>query len=672
MVLGLLTVSAFALRFYRLDQIPAGLHYDEAFNGLDAYHLLEIPLAQWPVFFTGNFGREPLFIYAMALVHMIWGPSTWTVRAVSAATGALLTPGLVWLGWEIGPGLGVRNRRRFALWCGLAVLGLLWSQIFARYGIRLMLFVLIQVLLWASLWHAWRTGAQEPTGALTSHGSAGTDRPWASILWWMGTGVWAGLSFYTYLPARLLPLVVLPPALLLLWLDPVALRSRRRGIVVGLATTLLVAAPLAIYFVQNPVSFITRTDLVSVLNQGGVQALWDNLRRVLGMFWWQGDVNFRANLPGRPLLDPWMGLLFAIGLAMLIWRIRRPSALFLMTGLGVMLLPTLLANHAPHFQRAIGALPFVVLIVVFGLDRLVGGLAALNPAWGFGLVALGWLALVASAVVTTRVYFVDWGASPERFAAWDEGFTELAAQIAELPASERVYISPRGAEHPTVRYLLLSEPDAPSLLGFDGRVCVRVSPNRPAHYYFLVKEDVRGPSLLQSYLPEYPLEPAILDRWNEPWAMQMVQPFEAQVRFPELVSKPVALDDGIELLGYWLSPAQLVPGELLYARFFWRVTAAPQQNYTVFAHLLGRLQEGADWTQLAGNDALPGDGSCPTADWRPGEVVVDERQFLVPNDVVANSYAVGVGFYLFESGVRLAVPGAADNQILIELPAANP
>ena len=65
MPLLLVIAMATALRFWALGTIPPGLYHDEAFNGLDALGVLE---GERPVFFEANNGREPLFIYLVALI----------------------------------------------------------------------------------------------------------------------------------------------------------------------------------------------------------------------------------------------------------------------------------------------------------------------------------------------------------------------------------------------------------------------------------------------------------------------------------------------------------------------------------------------------------------------------------------------------------------------------
>ena len=62
-------ILAFAtvLRLWAIDRLPPGLYFDEAADGLDATRVLA---GVRPIFFTGNYGREPLSIYAQAVA--IW------------------------------------------------------------------------------------------------------------------------------------------------------------------------------------------------------------------------------------------------------------------------------------------------------------------------------------------------------------------------------------------------------------------------------------------------------------------------------------------------------------------------------------------------------------------------------------------------------------------------
>jgi len=101
-------------------------------------------------------------------------------------------------------------------------------------------------------------------------------------------------------------------------------------------------------------------------------------------------------------------------------------------------------------------------------------------------------------------------------------------------------------------------------------------------------------------------------------------------------------------------------------RLFWQVTSTPSHNYTAFVHLIQMDAAGVS-TQLAGTDSQPGAGSCPTGDWLPREVVVDEMQFVVPELPIIpdTNYYLEIGFYTLDDGRRLDIPDNADDRILL-------
>jgi hypothetical protein len=709
-MLFVLTLFAFIMRFWRLEAVPPGLFYDEAFNGLDALALANTPAWEWPIFFTGNFGREPLVMWLMGIGHVLFGQSIWVIRLMPTLAGALLTPSLAWLAWEAAPFLGVRHRSAFALWSGAAILALLWSQIFSRYGLRLSMFVLLQTLMWASLWRAWgkqlavsswqladrrpQTADPRPQIRNTQYAihpqslvpdgrrPVFHDREACALrhpespftnpqlpLWWILAGIFGGLSFYTYLPSRLLPLVLIPMAGVAGWRHRAQVIVHRRGILLGALAALIVAAPLGIYFVQNPLSFTTRIGQVSVLGreEGGILA---NLAPVAGMFAWTGDHNPRSNIPFRPALDPLLVPFFAIGLGLTLWRFWRLAHLWLLAGLGIMLLPTLLSEFAPNYQRAIGALPFIVLLIALGLEGAVR-LGSRVFAHGQSLyLALGSGLLLASILLTWRAYFVTWANSPDLFPAWDVGFTRLAEEIVEHDQGVRVYVSPRGSQHPTVNYLLAQNAHIRIPQGFDGRICMRVATDTPAHYYFLDNEDTRSKALIDSYYADAAAAPVVWDTTGAPWADKLEQPAGGVVTFPEMIAYPAPLSDGIDLRGYWLFPEDGIrAGERFYTRLYWAVNKTPSRDYTAFSHLILITEDGIT-TQIAGADRPPGEGTCPTMEWLPGEVVIDELQFVIPEELAAvmtGNYYLAIGFYNADNGQRLPIPGHEGDMILIPL-----
>src|SRR5260370_5819476 len=75
------------LRTNNLEEVPPGLYHDEAYSGLDALGILRG--AGFPVFFEGNGGREPFFIYLHALSIQLFGISPFALRIPAAFLGIL-------------------------------------------------------------------------------------------------------------------------------------------------------------------------------------------------------------------------------------------------------------------------------------------------------------------------------------------------------------------------------------------------------------------------------------------------------------------------------------------------------------------------------------------------------------------------------------------------------
>ena len=76
---------AFFLRIYKLDQIPFGLWYDEADNGLSALRLLNDP-GYFPLFAEST-NLPAHFIYLNALAIKLFGASVFALRLVSVIFG---------------------------------------------------------------------------------------------------------------------------------------------------------------------------------------------------------------------------------------------------------------------------------------------------------------------------------------------------------------------------------------------------------------------------------------------------------------------------------------------------------------------------------------------------------------------------------------------------------
>ncbi len=107
----------------------------------------------------------------------------------------------------------------------------------------------------------------------------------------------------------------------------------------------------------------------------------------------------------------------------------------------------------------------------------------------------------------------------------------------------------------------------------------------------------------------------------------------------------------IQLLGYNLEE---VAGDQYRLTLAWQALRQPQENYTVFVHLMQPDGTCCVWQQ----DAMPRQNQYPTSRWLGDQVVIDSYEIDLTG-VESGRYPLAVGLYLAETGQRLGVTGTA-------------
>jgi 4-amino-4-deoxy-L-arabinose transferase-like glycosyltransferase len=433
----LLAVTALAglFRLHRLDAIPPGLFGDEAADALPAVAIERgeaLPVyIEEPIKWTS---REPMYHYMMAAVFALFGPTVTTLRLTSALIGIATVALFFWL-------CRAYFGAHFALFAAALLACCRWHVTASRIGLRAVL-----VPLWIVLTLLALTAVRRTQG-------------WRAAL---ALGAVIGAGLYTY-PAYW----IVPPALALLVAVGVAGRGRaqviqalRLGGVVALAA-LVTAAPLILYAIDKPDYFFARAERTAMAEGQASEpfSLSDNLQRVLFMLHLRGDENPRHNIPGRPLLDPLMGIFFAVGL----WHLARsrPSdrnhvlvSTALLAFWLLPLLPSALTDSAPHALRVLGAVPAVCVIAACGLDRLAGWFPSRGRAPAAKqVVALA--ALAAIALLNYRDYFHEWGPSRVVENAFNTDTSRFFDHLATLARRGDLYLSSYLYDAPQVRFLNL-------------------------------------------------------------------------------------------------------------------------------------------------------------------------------------------------------------------------
>ena len=134
--------------------------------------------------------------------------------------------------------------------------------------------------------------------------------------------------------------------------------------------------------------------------------------------------------------------------------------------------------------------------------------------------------------------------------------------------------------------------------------------------------------------------------------------------------------EDIRLLGYDVDTEMAYPGGAVYLTLVWQALATPDENYTVFNHLVG-----LDGESKGQFDSPPVGEAWLTQTWLPGEVIVEEREIPIESDAVPGPAQLIVGLYTAEDLKRLPVTvdrrlQAGDQLVLHHLeivsgPAAN-
>lgn len=624
------------LRVAALGRIPPGLYHDEAYNGLDA---LQVLAGRWSIYFPANHGREPLYIYLAALPLALFGRTPAALRLAAAVVGTLTIPITIllarsWFGKRVG-------------WLSGAVLAVtLWHVHLSRVAFRA-----VTMPLWAGLslligtW-AWQRGG------------------WKR---WLAAGLTYGLGFYTYLPVRLTPLA------LFIWAAILAKRGQVRKLWPGGAWFALGAVvavlPLSAYAIGHWEVVMGRPGSVSVfnptINQGDLPGtILRHLIRTLGMFFIRGDTIPRHNLPGRPVFDPVLGLAMIAGILRSAAQSRRRLApAFLLAWVGLMLVPTWLAEDAPHFLRAVGVLPLAAVFPALGLDEAWNRFERAGWRWVGPTIAL--IGLTIGLGSTGWDYFVRYPARPEVHYFFEEAATHLAADVNRFLGTGwngEGWIARKGEPAPNhwafVERRLWEEWAAiPFLIPSTERVMTQPEemPSDPEAVLLILWPHEEYRSRLDM-LPT----PAHIQVWEGPQAQGDLdpEPFTAYVAFAAERAEgsgvePVArFAGGIDLLS-----ARVVPeGETWRVELVWTAKTPMEENYTVFVH----LRDGGGMVDQADGD--PAGGYFPTAWWRAGDRVTDVHH-LTPAETWNGEPYVAIGLYLRSTMERLAVVDAQGRTI---------
>jgi 4-amino-4-deoxy-L-arabinose transferase-like glycosyltransferase len=649
LTLILVTLLALGLRLWRLDEVPPGLWWDEGHHDQRALDILQGGAR--PIYFAESEGFEPLHIYLTALLFRLFGVHYLATRWVSALAGALTVPALYWAAVEwLSDPLGEARARRIGLLAALNLSIIFPHILINRIGFEMALVPLGTTLMLAGLGR----GMHIKRGAPLIHAG-----------WFALSGLILGITLYTYPAARVSPLIVIAWGVILLLFDRPTLRQTWPLLALLTSVSILTYAPLGWYFLRHPEWFFGRISYVSAgARSGWMSLLLGVWKTALGVLI-RGDMHPRHNLPGRPFLDPLLGMLFIAGLGILARRTRRRTSdakplLLILLWMLIGLAPSALSDGAPTFTRGLGAAPPIALLVALGAEWL----------WRLGRrrygrllpTALLALALMVSASLTLHDLFIRYPARPEMFEAYQVGLWETLEEARQAGDEGKTYLSPVAPDlfHPTVDFVLRT---TPGIQPYDGRTC-QVFPHRTTEqttFALLLLDDRASLERLQAIYPDGFVARQILHEPEPyPFAAIFHVPPGTEARIPGAPAG-VRFGEGVEEVVELATYHYQMNDDTLDLTLYWRSLAPVSINYTVFVHLQAHQTNETKQQALAGqHDGWPCDGGYPTTRWRPGEVVMDRRRIaLSPTaEQQASSYTLYVGLYDLDTMQRLPITAA--------------
>jgi 4-amino-4-deoxy-L-arabinose transferase-like glycosyltransferase len=648
--LWIVLLIALFLRVYELDDIPPGLHYDEAANAILATDIAEGK--SHPIFIEAYTGKGVFFFYLAGASMRLLGASVFSLRLTSALIGVLT----VLITYQLTREMFAHQGAMASRWLGLFTAALLatsyWHVTLSRYGFRAISQPLLQAL---TLWCLWR-GLRRSALSLSKGGSGS----WLAL-----GGLFFGATAYTYLASRVFPVILLLVFLSLLIFERDNLKRRLSQIAVFAVPAAIVFAPLGLYFLTHPQAFSIRISQVSLfnpeLNQGDVLGTFCHAARLaFGMINLRGDPLWRFNLPGKPVFSWSLSFFLLLGLALNLVKLvrgrngrcpepveglERTSHFLLLIWLPVMLLPSILAvKEMPSALRSVGLIPLLFLLPAQGLwmaTRWLAGLTSRTVPKAALFIAVLVLLLGLSGFATLRDYFVLWAKAAPVYYDNDGDLVDAARYLNQLDTTDKeIFVSSIHYRHPTMAFLARSYDRIKWLVGQQTIVFPKGT-DKKALYIFPHSARL-DETLLEEFFPPTALVEEAMGPDGQPaFTVYLFQPDQLPEVSPQ---NPMSINLGntLEFLGYDVSRITHHASRFTY---YWRVLQpANRDDYSVFVHLVD--QWGFRWGEEGFFD-------YPSAQWSPGDVIVNRKEIDVEPGAPPGEYQVLVGIYSASLDSRL-------------------
>ncbi len=558
-LVGILLVAA-ALRLVGITQIsPPGIEHDEVANWLIDRLILS---GEHAIYFTRAYGHEAGYHYWQALLVALIGDNALALRLASSYLGL------------IGVAVSfVLARKLFGWQVGIVAMGitavLFFPVFYSRLGLRAITLPVFSGLSAYFWWRGWASKKANHSFVLA--------------------GLFAGLSLYTYMAARAVPIFYGLFVAYLALFHWRMFKRRWRGVALFAFLFAVVAAPLTFYLLNNPGSEFRISELdapLRALRAGDWRPVLTNALKILAMFGFVGDPLWRQGVAGMPVFGPVVALLFYLSLPLCLWRWRDARYGFLLLWLATAVIPSLVTINAPSAIRLINLLPVLGIFPALIISKVIHNIPQLStviPQLSTGIAKISTIVLLIFGLIyaswTAWMIFVLWPQSGDVSFVWQTALRDIGKVIDEDETAVAVSVggwSPDTMDLSTMALYLRRDDISLSAFGLQPGDDI---------IYTLVIPKIEGKTGANIFHPTtLPLDPFFvkqLENWSAERAItDTYTRYTLRATPPITPQNPANTTFGSQLafLG-----TDLVLGELIS---YWQVTAPISQPLRLFIHVL--------------------------------------------------------------------------------------
>lgn len=646
---GLLLIAA-VLRFWNLGTLPPGLHPGEI---IDLRITETVRQGSVSVFYDLQSlgeagGREGLYHMLLAAVSTFTGSGLIGYRVLSVLANLLMLALVYALAARLYGPLG-----------GVAALLLLtvsmWPVLLGRTIGRETLLPLLVAAILLALARALPVYSQ-PTGR-----EPGTT-PFAAL------GLLLGLGFYIH-PAHFLLALGTMLFIAFMIISPQPL-SRRTLSYIGFAilVMIIVTVPYMVSSIRLPgldgAGRVFGDYRIAI--KPPLEAALDGLA---GIFF-TGDASPIHNLPGRPLVDLFSGVILVIGFLAALRRWHRPRFTLPLVLLVALLPVALLRPESPDFNAFTVLLPVLALFFGLGVTTLANSLrAAARPVIALGLAGI----LAFNLVWLSRDFFTTWPNLPPVQEAYHGRIAQLAHHIdstaRDLPTVVCIpsiaSLTPQPALSETQLLVLMMHTRDTGIRyadcgsgfvltnGGEQQQVILSAPGMLDKIHPYVREWLlRGQIQSSASLP--PDSVIVMnvarDLADTIGGFTTMAPVTYAPEAPggsTLVFPPVSFGGNLTFLGYERDASTTFrPGSIITSITYWRVDGLPPPDIRLFTHILSDPAAIVSQTDTI---------SVLASHLHERDVVIQITFVRLPASTPDSQYAVSIGAYQESDNRRLAV-----------------